>query len=218
MQPLNIDFINVFFSTDTNGFPVPSTAGHLLKSIQLIYDRDKKNGLKNEGAKKQLAFAYLWITHLYSNYNEKDRERLIMQRIGVDDKWRLWLETVDLIKEIMADKKSITFKLLEGLEKTLHEWVDMLELMRENIERVNSFLKQPLDKMTVEQLAQREVLLSQAQSNFTDIIDMYNKLGNVITGVEKFQDKLISEEKRDSKKRTDRLQLDHDIYTRKNIE
>lgn len=218
MQPLNLEFINAFFSTDANGFPVPSVAGHLLKSVQLIYDRDKKHKLNGEGAKKQLAFAYLWITHTFSNYSEKDREKLIMQRIGVDDNWKLWVETVDLIRDMMIDKKSITFKLLEGLEKTLHQWVDMLELIRENNERVNAFLKKPLDKLTVEELAQREVLLSQANDSFGDIVDMYNKLGNVITGVEKYQDKLISEEKRDSKKREDRLQLDHDIYKRKNIE
>lgn len=218
MQPVNLDFINIFFTIDKDNQPVVNTAGLLLDKVRHIVDRDRKNNLKGEGAKKQLAFTYFWITNTYSNYSLKSRENIIKQRIGVDDKWKLWVETKELIQELYEDKKTIMFKLLEGLEKTAHQWVNLLNLIQENNENVNEFLNKPLDKLTVEQLAQREVLLSQAASNFTDIVDMYNKLGNMITGVEKYKDRVASESKQESNKRRDSLQLNHNIYERKNIE
>lgn len=188
----------------------------MIESVKEVIKRDYDNNRYNKDSLNQLSYAYLILDKdSYGNYSPEERPSIIRQRLGLPVEWKPWAETERVITEFADDFKTVEQKMLDSFEANAYEYIDILNEIRENNKRLNAFLKIPIEKLTTEQVAQRQQLLSQTATDFSTMIDYTKQLSVMITEIRKYKELVNMQRRKEGTKRENTLETDHKRYERK---
>lgn len=206
------------FGLDDNGqIILDKKRGKMIESIKEVIKKDSSdNGRYSKEALTQLSYAYLILDKdSYNNYSPEERPAIIKQRLGVPTTWNPWVETQRVITELADDFKTVEQKMLDSFEANAYEYIDILNEIRENNKRLNVFLKIPIEKLTTEQVAQRQQLLSQTANDFSTMVDYTKQLSVMITEIRKYKELVSMQKRKEGTKRENTLETNHERYQRK---
>lgn len=188
----------------------------MIESVKEVIKRDYENDRYHKDSLNQLSYAYLILDKdSYGNYSPEERPSIIRQRLGVPAEWKPWAETERVITEFAEDFKTVEQKMLDSFEANAYEYIDILNEIRENNKRLNAFLKIPIEKLTTEQVAQRQQLLSQTATDFSTMVDYTKQLSVMITEIRKYKELVNMQRRKEGTKRENTLETDHKRYERK---
>lgn len=191
----------------------------LLKTVNDIVKKDK--GYSNKGilhkpeAKLNLSYAYFIINskEYFNNYNEKELDKIIKKRIGAEESWTPYDLTFKLIKELKEDLVSIEEKLIDDISNVIYDFRDLAKAISENNRSINIALSSDKE-LTIQELAERQLILNQAMVDFSKIATITNGVGELLDNLQSQRDKL-EVKKRMEGKQSNSLQDDRKLYERK---
>lgn len=193
--------------TLVDGMPVFSPMAKLIDSFKVIIARDRGGVIKgdHDGRKKLLAtkeLAYIWFmtdrkSPIKNNFDENMRHAKTLEKISMPEGW----VPDKHIQIAMSDWEDITetqsSKVLENMKASLFSSDRIITLLRKKIDnRIGS----------IEMLDDVDVMINDAGVSELDVlmkdlktlIDLSNKIPDIISTIEKLEDK-VSKEKSDGK-------------------
>lgn len=188
-----------------DGIPTFSPYAKTIEDFKILVTRDRGgkvpgdfDGRKKLMATKELAYVY-WIasskSEFVNNFPEHQRHDKIVAKLAMPEGWKPdghVQNAIETFKELTATQTS---KVLEEMKDSLFSCQSLITLVRK---RMDSRLTQlTLDETLIE--TQPE-LLDKIQNDVNKLLDLSKKIPEMITVIEKLQEK-VAKEKADGKGR-----------------
>jgi len=202
--------------------PVLSPACRNIEFLKKIYTRDNgfvtsRNGKSTrvkEVATKEIAYIYFTISKKhYQGYKGKQRDDKIKERLGLPKTWQpdeLIEEAIGYFKE---DTSNTQRRLLDTLESNLETQLSLFKEVETHTVKVLTFLQEDIRELDQEKLAERNILIEKAKSDFNGILTFITSLDTAFAKIKKLRTEL-AQDNRKMGKEVSELETNRNLYRR----
>lgn len=191
--------------TVVDGLPTFSPYAKTIEDFKILVTRDRGGKIQgdHDGRKKYMAskeLAYIFFiasskSEFVNNFPEGERHERIVAKLAMPDGWKPDNYVQNAIETFKELTKTQTSKVLEELKNSLFSSQTLISLIRRKMDNTLTSLM-----INDEKLEKEPELLDKIHNDVKKLLDLSDKIPQMITVIEKLEDK-VAKEKSDGKGR-----------------